>query len=150
MNRRGTSRRLWLCGGAVGPLAGASYLGRRRQCSNSRREQCTSLGWRSLSRRATRVGLSRSRRHSSSIPHGIPLPYLHRRRRRHQCRFREVVVSSEGDVRNALGESYVNGAWRHPRVTGVRRRQAVNTGGGRGGVTRCGRGHAWVAGADIS
>ena len=32
-----------------------------------------------------------------------------------------VVVSSEGDVRNALGESYVNGAWRHPRVTGVRR-----------------------------
>jgi len=29
-------------------------------------------------------------------------------------------------------------------------RQTVNTGGGRGGVTRCGRGHAWVAGADIS
>jgi len=29
-------------------------------------------------------------------------------------------VRSEGDVRNALGKSYVNGAWRHPRVTGVR------------------------------
>jgi len=29
-------------------------------------------------------------------------------------------------------------------------RQTANTGGGRGGVTRCGQGHAWAASADIS
>ena len=91
----------------MGPLAGASYLGRRRQCSDSRRERCTSLEWRRVSRWATRMGPSRSPPHSSSIPRGIPPPYLHWGRRRHQWRFREVVVSSEGDVRNALGESYM-------------------------------------------
>lgn len=33
----------------------------------------------------------------------------------------ELVADSEGDVRSALGESYVDGARRHPRVTGIGR-----------------------------
>jgi len=33
----------------------------------------------------------------------------------------ELVADSEGDVRSTLGESYVDGARRHPRVTGVGR-----------------------------
>jgi len=33
----------------------------------------------------------------------------------------ELVADSEGGVRSALGESYVDGARRHPRVTGVGR-----------------------------
>jgi len=95
-------------GGAIGGSLVFGAMGRRQQCSDSRRERCTSLGRRRVSRWATRMGPSRSPPHSSSLPRGIPLPYLHRRRRRHQCRFREVVVSLEGDVRNALGESYMS------------------------------------------
>ena len=33
----------------------------------------------------------------------------------------ELVADSEGDVRSGLGESYVDGARRHPRVTGIGR-----------------------------
>ena len=32
----------------------------------------------------------------------------------------EVVADLEGDIRSAQGESYINGARRHPHVTGVR------------------------------
>ena len=69
-----------------GAVCGSLDLRRRRRCWDSLREQCSSLGWRRVSRWATRMGPLPSPPRSSSIPRGLPLPYIHRRRRRHRCR----------------------------------------------------------------
>jgi len=122
------------------PSGQASDLGLRQRCRGSRSTgSVTTLGWRRASSWATRMALSRSPSHSTTISRNLPLPYLYRRRKWRRFQFRAAVASSWRtrmyDVRSA---GQVECRWREGAFASYWDR-TVNT-GARGGGYRCGPG----------